>query len=93
MERTSTTVINAYIGPAIRRYCHRLRAALDETGAGEAPADRAAARTVAAGTVVTLTATPDAGSPWVGWTGSVTSTAKTISVTMSSDKSLTANFK
>ncbi len=31
-ERTSTTVINAYIGPAIRRYCHRLRAALDHAG-------------------------------------------------------------
>ncbi len=31
-ERTSTTVINAYIGPAILRYCQRLRAALDGAG-------------------------------------------------------------
>lgn len=52
-----------------------------------------AATTYAPGTVVTLTATPDAGSPWVGWTGSVTSKAQTISVTMNSNMSLTANFK
>jgi N-methylhydantoinase A len=31
-ERTSTTVINAYIGPAIRRYCRRLRESLSEAG-------------------------------------------------------------
>ena len=49
--------------------------------------------TFAAGTVVTLTATPDAGSPWIGWSGSLNSTAKTISVTMSTNMSLTANFK
>lgn len=31
-ERTSTTVINAYIGPAIRRYCRRLRESLNDAG-------------------------------------------------------------
>jgi hypothetical protein len=49
--------------------------------------------TFAAGTVVTLTATPDAGSPWIGWTGSVTSKSQTITVTVNSNLSLTANFK
>jgi hypothetical protein len=52
----------------------------------------------AAGTVVTLTATPAAGSPWIGWSGSIfgtsaISTAKTITVTMNANTSLTANFK
>jgi N-methylhydantoinase A len=31
-ERTSTTVINAYIGPTIRRYCQGLREALSRVG-------------------------------------------------------------
>lgn len=51
------------------------------------------AATYAPGTVVTLTATPDAGSPWIGWTGSVVSKTQTIKVTMNSNLSLTANFK
>ena len=45
------------------------------------------------GTVVTLTATPDAGQPWVGWGGACSGTATTCSLTMNSDKSVTANFK
>lgn len=51
------------------------------------------AASYAPGTVVTLTATPDAGSPWVGWTGSVVSKSQTITVTVNSNLSLTANFK
>ncbi len=47
----------------------------------------------APGTVVTLTATPAAGSPWIGWSGAVTSTSRTISVTMNQAVSVTANFK
>jgi len=49
--------------------------------------------TFAAGTVVTLTATPAAGSPWVGWTGDVVTSSKTISITMNKDMKVTANFK
>ncbi len=52
-----------------------------------------AGTTFAPGTVVTLTATPDAGSPWVGWSGGVVSKSQTIKVTMNSNLSLTANFK
>ncbi|MBX7211404.1 MAG: hypothetical protein K1X78_24065 [Verrucomicrobiaceae bacterium] len=51
------------------------------------------AASYAPGTVVTLTATPAAGSPWVGWTGAVVSKSQTISVTVNSNLSLTANFK
>ncbi len=49
--------------------------------------------TFAAGTVVTLTAVPDAGSPWIGWSGSINSISKTMTVTMNANLSLTANFK
>lgn len=45
------------------------------------------------GTVVTLTATPNPGEPWLGWTGACTGTSRTCSLTMNSDKAVTANFK
>ncbi len=63
-----------------------------KTGKGTVTVSPVAA-TYAPGTVVTLTATPDVGSPWIGWTGSVSSTARTLSVTMSANLSVTANFK
>jgi hypothetical protein len=47
----------------------------------------------APGTVVTLSATPDAGSPWTGWTGACSGTAMSCKVTMNSNLSVTANFK
>lgn len=46
-----------------------------------------------AGTVVTLTATPAAGSPWIGWSGAVTGTMNPITVTITKDTSVTANFR
>ncbi len=52
-----------------------------------------AASSYAAGTVVTLTATPAAGSPWVGWSDGVVSKAQTVKVTMKSNLTVTANFK
>ena len=51
------------------------------------------AATYAAGTVVLLTATPDPGSPWVGWGGACSGTATTCTLTMNSDKAVTANFR
>ncbi|MEQ1947319.1 MAG: hypothetical protein ABL995_09020 [Bryobacteraceae bacterium] len=47
----------------------------------------------AAGTVVTLTATPAAGSPWVGWTGDCSGKATTCTLTMNASKKVTALFK
>lgn len=47
----------------------------------------------APGTVVTLTATPASGSPWVGWSGACTGTATTCTLTMDANKSVTANFR
>ena len=46
-----------------------------------------------AGMVVTLTATPGAGVPFVGWAGGCTGTSLTCAVTMSTDTTVTANFR
>lgn len=46
----------------------------------------------AAGTVVTLTATPPAGKSFVSWGGACTGTAATCTVTMSGNLSVQANF-
>ncbi len=46
----------------------------------------------APGTVVTLTATPDASSKFVGWSGGCTGTSSTCPVTMNSNVSVTATF-
>ncbi|UJS25777.1 InlB B-repeat-containing protein [Thiothrix winogradskyi] len=45
------------------------------------------------GSPVTLTATPDAGYKFSGWTGGCTGTATTCTVTMSAAKTVTATFK
>jgi DNA-binding beta-propeller fold protein YncE len=51
------------------------------------------AASYARGTVVSLTATPDPGSPWIGWAGACSGTATTCTVTMNADLSVTANFR
>jgi len=45
------------------------------------------------GTIVTLTATPGAGQPWIGWAGDCTGTSTTCTLTMNANKSVTANFR
>lgn len=47
----------------------------------------------AAGTSVSLTAVPAAGYRFAGWSGDVSGTQTTISVTMNSDKDITATFE
>src|SRR5206468_3460681 len=44
------------------------------------------------GTVVQLTATPNAGQSFVGWTGDASGTANPLSVTMDGNKNITATF-
>lgn len=51
------------------------------------------AASFASGTTVTLTAKPDAGAAWTGWTGACTGTSLTCTVTLNKDTSVTANFK
>jgi uncharacterized repeat protein (TIGR02543 family) len=47
----------------------------------------------ASGSVVTLTATPGAGQPWIGWAGACAGTSPTCTLTMDANKSVTANFR
>ena len=49
--------------------------------------------TYQAGTVVSLTATPDPGYTFTGWSGSLTSTANPVTVTMDGKKIIMANFQ
>jgi len=44
------------------------------------------------GTSVQLTATPASGYTFTGWSGDITSTANPVTVTMNSNKTITANF-
>jgi hypothetical protein len=47
----------------------------------------------AQGTTLTLTATPDAGSVWAGWTGACTGTSLTCTLTITKDTSVQASFR
>jgi uncharacterized protein (TIGR02145 family)/uncharacterized repeat protein (TIGR02543 family) len=51
-----------------------------------------AALTYAFGTQVTVTATPNQGYTFTGWSGNTTSASETITITVDGDKELTANF-
>jgi hypothetical protein len=51
------------------------------------------AATYAPGTVVTLTAIPAAGSPWLGWSGAASGLTNPITITINKDTSVTANFR
>jgi DNA topoisomerase VI subunit B len=44
------------------------------------------------GTVVTLTATPDAGQSFLGWAGDASGTTSPLSITMDQSKIITASF-
>ena len=52
-----------------------------------------ATQSFASGTVVTLTATPAAGQPWIGWAGACAGLSPTCTLTMDANKSVTANFR
>ncbi len=66
---------------------------LDTTPVGPGSATRQPDQTTyQTGTVVTLTAIPNAGAIFTGWTGDVISTANPVQVTMDGDKVVTPNF-
>jgi hypothetical protein len=64
----------------------------DGTGSGTIT-HTPAGLTFSSGTQVTLTASPNASSSFVGWSGACTGTAHTCTVTMNSKKTVTATFK
>ncbi|MCF6401303.1 T9SS type A sorting domain-containing protein [Chitinophaga filiformis] len=51
------------------------------------------AGTYDSGTVVTVTAVPASGYTFTGWSGAATGTSSSVSITMNSNKSVTANFQ
>ncbi len=51
------------------------------------------AASYAAGTVVTLTETPAAGSPWIGWSGACSGIATTCTLTVNANVQVVANFR
>jgi lysophospholipase L1-like esterase len=70
---------------------YTLTIATGGTGAGgTSPA--VGAHAYAAGTVVSVTATPASGSTFTGWSGAATGAANPVSITVSSDQTLTASF-
>jgi len=66
---------------------------ISSTAGGDVTTPVEGAHTYSAGTVVNLTATPDAEYHFVNWTGNVANVnAATTTITMNSDHSVTANF-
>ncbi len=65
---------------------------ISKNGSGTVTTDPAT-QSFANGSVVTLTATPAAGQPWVGWGGACAGISPTCTLTMDSNKSVTANFR
>jgi hypothetical protein len=61
------------------------------TGGGSVTASPAGS-SYAAGTVVTLSATPSSGSTFAGWSGDISGTGQTQALTMNAPKSVTATF-
>ncbi len=68
---------------------HVLATSLNGSGTITVSPDQA---TFTDGTLVTLTAAPDAGWHFVNWTGDASGTSIAVTLTMDSDKSVTANF-
>ena len=65
---------------------------ISKNGNGTVTTDPAT-QSFASGAVVTLTATPAAGQPWIGWAGACAGTSPTCTLTMDANKSVTANFR
>ena len=78
---SSNTMNNRYV----------LSIGVNGTGSGGVSASPSRA-TYSAGTVVTLTATPDGDSVFSGWSGACSVTSSTCQVTMNSNLSVTASF-
>ncbi len=90
---TATPVITTFPAPSVK---HTLSVALAGSGTGSVKGDGitcpgTCSQALAAGTPVTLIATPSAGSTFAGWSGACTGTA-TCTTTLNADASVTATF-
>ncbi|HSB67815.1 MAG TPA: choice-of-anchor tandem repeat GloVer-containing protein, partial [Candidatus Methylomirabilis sp.] len=86
---SATQSVTATFSPVPTNYT--LTIATAGTGTGTIGADPAGP-TYTAGTQVTLTATPGAGSTFTGWSGDCSGTLPTCTLTMSAARSVTATF-
>lgn len=68
------------------------RLAVKTNGKGSVAVSRTGS-TFVAGTIITLTATPAAGSPWLGWSGDALGMNRTITITVNRSLTIQANFK
>jgi hypothetical protein len=62
-------------------------------GAGSGVVSPSGVTTYTAGTVVTLTAVPDSTSLFIGWSGTLNSSTSPVTLTMNSDRTITATFQ
>ena len=69
----------------------QLALTLDVAGQGRATSNPRGNR-FATGTILTLSATPDAGQDFLGWTGDVSDPHTPLTLTLDASKTLTANF-
>jgi uncharacterized repeat protein (TIGR02543 family) len=73
---------------------HILRTSVGAAGGGSVSPNTGAGGTAyPAGTLVTITATPSEGYDFSNWSGDASSSMNPVTVTMNSDKTVTANFK
>jgi len=86
-DTTTTPVIDTTTTPPPVTYT------LTTTAVPAAGGTITGAGTYAAGTVVTITATTASGYTFTGWTGAISYTSALVTITMDSDKSVTANFQ
>jgi hypothetical protein len=82
---------NQTIAATFAATTYTLSTSTSGTGAGTVTANPSGA-TFSAGTVVTLTATPNANSTFSGWSGACSGTSATCQVTMNSNLSAAASF-
>jgi uncharacterized repeat protein (TIGR02543 family) len=88
-----TTVTASFSGAVAPPPAATYRLVMKTNGSGSASSNPSGSN-FASGTSVTVTAVPGAGATWKGWTGSTcTGLSLTCTVTMSSDTTLTANFR
>ncbi|MBM4462655.1 MAG: hypothetical protein FJ012_04860 [Chloroflexi bacterium] len=88
---TVTMTKDKSVRAEFKKIQYTLTIAVSPTGGGTVTANPTGP-TYDAGTAVTLTATPASGYQFVNWTGDATGTSATVSVTMSANKTVTANF-
>ena len=92
-SRTGTVTVGGQIFTVTQNSAPQYTLSVTKNGPGTGSiANTPAGNSFSAGTVITLTATPDVNSTFAGWSGGCTGTSLTCSVTMNSNTSVTGTF-